>query len=640
MFDSIRKHQRLLQFVLLILIFPAFVFFGVAGYDRFLEGDRSVAQVGDEKISPQEFAEAQRLRVDQLRRALGTQIDPAMLESLVSRDEILDGLIAQRVLLAEARRLRVAVPDVVLRETIAGFPGLRRPDGSFDIERYKSLVAAQGRSIDRFEAELRGELALQALPEAIAGSGDVPRAVLERIVALRDERRTVRPLLLRPEDFAARVVPTDEQLRRFYDARTELYQVPESARVELVVLDAQTIAAQVRLDAEAVRAYYEQNKARWSTGEQRRASHILLTAPADAKPAERDAARAKAEALVAQLRSGADFAKLAREQSQDPGSKGQGGDLGFFTRETMVKPFADAAFALKDGETSGVVESEFGFHVIRVTGIKPGSVQPFETVRAAIEQEIRGQQAQKLFAESAEQFSNLVYEQPDGLKPAADKFGLRIAVEEVQRSGPVRPPAEGQRPPLANAQLLAAIFAPDSVRAKTNTKAVEVAPGVIAAARVLEHRPASRRRFEQVAGEVRIGFVQQEARRLAREAGEARLKALADGTPADGFGAPRVLTRAAPENVPPQAIEAIFRGTPAKLPGHVGVDLGSAGYALYEIVAIAPADPAVVAQKAPALAQELRGLAGRQDFNDYLEALKARTAIKRHPERLATAVER
>ncbi len=626
MFDSIRKHQRLLQFVLLILILPAFVFFGISGYDGMLSQDRGVATVAGQPVSQQEFDAAQRQQIERMRQMLGDGVDAKMFDTPEARTEILEGLIAQRVIAGEAGARRIAVTDARVREAILGIPGLRKEDGSFDDARYKALLSAQNLTAPGFEAQLRGDLAMQALPDAVQASSMMPRAVRDRIVALQEERREIRELRFQAADYAVRVSPTDEQIAAYYERNGAQFETPETAKVELVVLTRDALAARVVVSPDELRTYYEQNKARYGTPEERRASHILVKAGPDAK--------AKAEQLLAQLKADPSrFAALARSSSDDTGSAAQGGDLGFFARGTMVKPFADAAFEMKQGEVRGPVETEFGQHVILLTGVKPGAERPFEAVRAELEREIRGQQAAQKFAEAAEQFTNLVYEQSDSLKPAAEKFGLEIRTVDPVRRQPAPDAPRGSA--LANPRLLAALFGDEALRNKRNTEAIEIAPGQLASARVVEHRAAQRRPLAEVRDEVRARVVAEEAAKLAKAAGEAKLAELKAGKgDATGFSAARTVSRMDPAGLAQPALEAVFRMSSEPVPAYGGIDLGRDGYSVVQLVKVAAPPAAEVAQREANYAQQLERVAAQQDVVAYVDALKARTKVVRHPERI------
>lgn len=626
MFDTIRKHQRLLQFVLLILILPAFMFFGLSGYDGMLSGNRGVASVAGRDITQQEFDEAQRQQVEQLRQMLGNSVDAKMFDTPESRKEVLEGLISQRVIADAAAARKVAVTDERVRQTILGIPGLKRDDGSFDDARYKALLSGQNMTPAGFEMRLRSDLALQTLPDAVQSSAILPKTVRDQLIALQEQSREIRELRFSAADFAASVKPTDEQLAAYYEANARAFETPESAKIEYVLLDRAALEKQVSVGADDLKTYYEQNRARFGTAEERRASHILVKTAPDAK--------AKAEALLAKLKADpTQFEALARASSDDPGSAAQGGDLGFFAQGMMVKSFADAAFEMKEGEIRGPVETEFGQHIIRVTGIKPGEVRPFEAVRAEIEKQVQAQQAASKFAESAEAFTNTVYEQSDSLKPAADKFGLQVLTAD----GVGRQPAPGAAPgsPLANPRLLAALFADDVLRNKRNTEAVEIAPGRLAAARIIEYRQPQRKPLDEVREVVRKQVVEQESARLAKQAGEARLAELKAGKgDASAFTASRVVTRNAPGGLSQPALEAVFRLPAEPTPAYGGIDLGNQGYSLVQLLKVTAPSAEVIAQRQAAYDQQLGRAVAQQDVVDYIDSLKQRAKIVRHLDRL------
>jgi peptidyl-prolyl cis-trans isomerase D len=629
MFDSIRKHQRLLLFFLVILILPAFVFFGISGYDRMLSGDQGVAVVDGTPVTEQEFAEAQRRQIDSLRQMLGDAVDVRMFDTPEARAEILEGLIARRVLAGEANRSRLSVNDLQVRDAILAIPGLRREDGSFDDARYRALLASQNLSAAGFEALVRRDLAVQALPDAVSASAFVPQTVRDRVIALQEEKRQIREMRFAPEAFAAQVQPTEDALKKFYDENARLFETPEVAKVDYVVLGRDALAGQIAISPDELRSYYEQNKARYGAPEERRAGHILLAPGPDA--------RARADELLARLKANpGEFEELAKQHSADPGSASQGGDLGYFDRTSMVKPFADAAFAMQPGEVGGPIETEFGLHIIRVTDVRPAQTKSFEEVRPQLEAEIRSQQAGQRFAEAAESFTNTVYEQSDSLKPAADKFKLEIRSEELvaRQPGPDAQPGS----PLGNPRLLQALFSDDVLKNKRNTEAIEVAPGRLASARIVDYRPPQRRPFAEVEADVRQRYVAQQAAQLARQAGTERLTALRDpGTPTDAqqdFRPMKTVQRGAPGDLDPRAVEAVFRMPVEPLPAVAGVDLGEQGFAIYQLVEVVPASPEAIAERRQAIEPQLARVVSQQDLVAYIDALKQRAKIARHPERL------
>ncbi|GAB3538631.1 SurA N-terminal domain-containing protein [Noviherbaspirillum agri] len=626
MFEFIRTHRRLMQFLLLLFIFPSFAFFGLEGYTRFREGDNAVAKVAGQSITQQELDAAQREQMERFRQMFGGQFDPAMLDTPEAKQSILDGLITQRAVALEAARNRLSVSDQALQQTILNVPGLVGPDGKFDVERYKSLLAAQGMTPAMYEARLRHDLALQQVSEAVQTTAFAPKSVALRLSELNDQERDIQELPFKSADYVPQVKVTEEMLRAYYEKQSSQFEIPEQVRAEYVVLSSDVVAAQISVSDADIKSYYEQNAKRFAEEEQRRASHILIKAGKDASAAEKAAAKEKAEKLLTQVRKNpADFAKVAKENSDDPGSAERGGDLDFFGRGMMVKPFEDAAFALKEGEISNVVESDFGFHIIQLTGIKPATAKNLEEVKGQIAAEIKKQLAAKKFAEMAEQFTNLVYEQSESLKPAAEKLGLKVETA----GGLTRTPNPDVSPnaPFNHPKFLSALFSDDAIKNKRNTEAVEVAPSTLISGRVIEYKPVTKRPFDEVKAIIAERVTRIEAAKLAKQAGKAKLAALQSNGEAAEFGAPKTVSRTKNQGLQREALLAVMKADVNKLPGLVGVDLGEQGYAIYRINKVGqPADPDLARRQAEQ--QQIADALAQLETAAYLDALKKKAKVE------------
>jgi peptidyl-prolyl cis-trans isomerase D len=467
-----------------------------------------------------------------------------------------------------------------------------------------------------FEQRVREDVRKQALVQSVVESVIVPTSVATRLDGLLREQREIRELRFNAEQFLSKVSVTDAQVAEFYEKNRSMFETPESARVEYLVLSPETIAGAGSVAEADVRAYYEQNKARYGTDEQRRASHILITP----EGGDKAAAKKKADELLAQVRSKpADFEKLARDNSKDPGSAAQGGDLGFFGKGMMVKPFEEAVFRLKPGEISDVVESDFGFHVIKVTEVKAAEVKPFEQVRADIERDLKTQQAQKEFAKAADQFTNLVYEQADSLQPAADALKLKIQqADALTRRGLA---------PHVNARVVEALFSEESIKSRRNTQAIEVGTNTLVSARIVDHKPAAVRPLDEVKAQVRQLVERREAVRLAKDAGEARLAELRKQPSDAGFAPARTISRGNPQGLPPSAMNAIMRAPADKLPAFVGTEVDNAGYLIAQIVSTKVGE-AGSAEQRDARSRVLAQQAAAADEAAYAEGLKARHNVK------------
>ncbi len=625
MFEFIRTHQRLMQFLLLLLIFPSFAFFGVESYTRFREHDNAVARVAGNSITQQEFDAAQRAQMDRLRQMFGAQFDPKMFDTPEAKQAILDNLIAQRVLAATAARNHLSVSDRTLQQTILAIPGLTTADGKFDADRYKSLLAMQGMTPAIYEARLRQDLAMQQVTGAIQSSAFAPKTVASRLSELNDQEREVQEQLFKAADYASQVKITEDMLKAYYEKNSADFQIPEQVKAEYVVLNSDALASQIPVSDADIKSYYEQNAKRYGEEEQRRASHILVKVDKNASAADKAAAKSKAETLLAQVRKNpGDFARLAKENSQDPGSAPNGGDLGYFGKGMMVKPFEDAVSKLKQGEISDLVQSDFGYHIIQLTGIKPASVKPLEEVKGEIAAEIRKQQAAKKFSEMAELFSNTVYEQADSLKPVADKLNLKI--ETVSNLTRTPNPALPQSAAYNNPKFLKALFSDDAIKNKRNTEAVEVAPNTLIAGRVLEYKPVTKRPFAEVEPVVRERVTQIEAAKLAKQAGEAKLAALKVNGDASGFSEPKTVSRVKSEGINGAALEAVMKADTSKLPAYVGVDLPQ-GYGVYRIAKVSQPKNVDTARR-QAEQQQIANALAQQDVLAYLEALKKKAKVE------------
>ncbi|SOY46655.1 PEPTIDYL-PROLYL CIS-TRANS ISOMERASE [Cupriavidus taiwanensis] len=630
MLDFVRNNRRLMLLLLLVLVFPSFVFFGVESYSRFMDSSHDAAKVDGRAISVQEVDNVVRDQSERARQILGASYDPRQFEGPEARKAVLEQLIQQRVLANAVASEHLTVSDAKLLEEINSLPAIaqlpRGKDGKIDDKAYLQLLQSQGMTPEQFDARMRFELAAQQLGASIAATAFVPKSLIERLMAVRDQQREVQALLFKPAGYTAKVQPDAAALKAYYDSHQQDFSVPEQAQVEYLVLSGEALAASQAVTPEELKSYYESNIARFRVDEQRRASHILISAPKDAPAAQRQAAKDKATKLLEEVRKHPDtFAEVARKNSQDPGSAEKGGDLGFMGRGALVKPFEDAMYALKEGQISDVVETDFGYHIIKLTGTKPAETRPLEAVRTELEAELRKQFADKKFAEQADAFGNTVYEQADSLKPAADKFKLTIQTADNVTRQPN--PALGAQSPLNNEKLLKALFSDDAIKNKRNTEAVQVAPNTLVAARIVAYRPATVRKFEEVEARVREGYIAQQAAALARKDGEARLAALKQADSAEGFGAVQTVSRTKAEGLTPQAVEAVMRADAAKLPALVGVDLGAQGYAVYRITKVsqpAQADPA----RRQAEAQQLAQLAGQTDLQAFYESLKARSKVK------------
>jgi peptidyl-prolyl cis-trans isomerase D len=627
MFDFVRKHTRIMQFLLFLLIFPSFVLFGIDGYNRFREKGEVVATVDGHDITQSEWDAAHRSEVERLRASM-PGIDMKMFDTPQAKYGSLDRLVRERLLSVAADKLQLNVSDQKLASELQQNPtiaSLRRPDGSLDMERYKQLAASQGMTPEMLEARIRADLSTRQVIGAVGGSSVFPAGLANITLGAYFEQREIQVAQFSASAKLATLKPTAEALEAYYQKHSTQYRSAERADVSYVVLDLAAVQKGIVLQESDLKTYYEQNLSRVAAQEERRASHILFTVAKDASDAERAKVKAKAEDVLAELKKKpALFAELAKKHSQDPGSANKGGDLDYFGRGAMVKPFEDAAFSLAKGETSGLVSSEFGFHIIRVTDVKQPKQRSFEEMRPTIEADVRRQQAQRKFAEAAEQFTNLVYEQSDSLKPAAERLKLDIRqATQVSRQAP-----QGAQGPLANPKVLAALFSPDAIEKKRNTEAIEIGPNQLLAARIDAFTPAKTLPLSEVKDSVASAWQREEAAALARKEGEAQLAAWKAKSEASNLGAAVVIARDQTGKLPAAVIDAALRAPTESLPGWVGVDLGRDGYAVVKVNRVLPrAAQADRARERAQLGQSLASAESIAYYNHLKERFKAEIKV-------------
>lgn len=629
MFDFIRKHTKVTMGLLFLLIVPSFILFGLDGYNQSGGNGAVVAKVDGKEIGQSEWDRAHQIEVDRLRASMPT-LDVKLLDSPQARYATLERLVRDRVIAAAAAKFKLATSDQRLARELQESPeiaSLRRQDGTLDMERYRQLLGSQGLSPEMFEANVRADLSNRQVLAGIGASGFSPKSAADLALNAYFEKREIQVARFNTADFSARLNPTDADLDQFYKSNEKLFQAPERATIEYVLMDVDAIKKSITVNEADLKTYYEQNAQRLSGAEERRASHILITSPKTAPAADREKARAKAEELLAVVKKSPDtFAAVATKNSQDPGSAANGGDLDFFARGAMVKPFEDTAFSMKIGDISGVVESDFGYHIIKLTDIKAPKQRSFEEMRPELEADLVKQQAQKKYSEAVETFTNGVYEQSDSLKPVAERLKLDVKTA----TNVTRQPLVGVTGVLANAKFLNALFAPDAIDKKRNTEAIEVAPSQLVSGRIVQYFPAQTQPFVEVKDIVRQRWLAQRGTEEARKEGIAKLAAW-KATPASAVLPASVLvSREKMQDLPPPVIDVAMRADATALPAFAGVDLGAQGYAIVKVGKVVPRAPPLegaAEQERRQYAQWWTSAEGLAYYNSLKDRFKAQILV-------------
>ena len=617
MFEFVRRNTRILQLILVLLILPSFVLVGMEGYSQFTDGAGTVAKVGKQKVSQQEWDNAHRNFVER-QRSQRPDLDISLFDQPEVKQQSLDALIREYVLLMAANDHHLTVPAGRIMRIFANdpqFAALRNPDGTVN----KALLEARGMSPLQLETMLRQELTVAQVLGGVQmsshGAQQSTRAAVDALFQVRD----VQWVKFEPKAYMAQLNPTAEQLQAFYKdpANAAWMTTPEQADVQYVVLDLDTLKARVSVSDDELRRSYKENIQRYSTPEERRASHILIKAEASASADEKKAARAKAEQLLAQLQKNpAQFAELARKNSDDPGSGANGGDLDFFARGDMVKPFEEAAYGLKPGQISGLVESEFGFHIIQLTGVRGGETKPFEAVRAEIEDDARKQLAQRQYAEAAEKFTNMVYEQSDSLQPVADE--LKLPVQTA--NGVLRQPGSKDQGDLSNRRLLDTLFDATNRSKGHNTEAVEVGTNKLVSARIVKYRPAALMPFDQAQAQVRERWMTAQALKAARADAEQKMALWKQSPEKAALPAAVQMSRRTVFAQPAAVLDAALRVPEAQLPAWTVVSLGDEGVALLKVNKVVPLE--VKPEELKEMQAQFGGYWARAEADAYYRALK------------------
>lgn len=589
MFDFIRKHTKWTMALLFLLIVPSFVLVGMNSSRQSGSDGGVVAKVDGKEITQPEWDRAHLKEVDRLRASMPT-LDPKLLDSPQARYATLERMVQERVITAAAQKFKLTTSDQRLARELQQSPeiaSLRSPAGVLDMDRYRQLLASQGMSPEMFEASVRADLSGRQVLGAIAASGFSANSAADMALNAYFEKREIQVARFNTADYATKLTPTDADLDQFYKANEKLFQAPEEASIEYVVLDLDSVTKSIAVNEADLKTYYDQNVQRLSSAEERRASHILIESPKTAPAADRAKAKAKAQELLALVtKSPETFADVARKNSQDTGSAPNGGDLDFFSRGAMVKPFEDAAFAMKKGEISALVESDFGYHIIQLTDIRAPKQRSFEAMRPELEADLRKQQAQKKFSETAEAFSNGVYEQSDSLKPVAERLKLDVKTA----SKVTRQPAAGTTGILANPKFLNALFSPDAIEKKRNTEAIDVGSSQLVSGRIVQYTPARTLALAEVKDAVRMRWLAQRGAEEARKDGEAKLAAWKAAPATASLPAAFVISRNQAQQLPVPLVDAAMRAETAVLPSFSGVDLGAQGYAIVKVGKVVPRD--------------------------------------------------
>jgi peptidyl-prolyl cis-trans isomerase D len=604
----------------------AMSFFGMEGYLTTRDATY-VAKVGQQEISQTDFQD----RMNQLRQQAaaeqGDKFDSSMLQKPEVKQQILDSMVDQHLLLWANDQWGMRVTDQAVREYIAAIPEFQL-NGKFDAATYRAFLAGQRKTPAMFEDEIRSSLAAQLLPDAINASTIISDAQVDQFLALVSQRRDIRYALL-PKPAVADTQVTDAQAQAFYKAHLAEYMIPEQVSVKYLEVDASKLKLDSQPDEADLRKRYETEKARFVQPEQRLASHILIEVPTNATPEQQKAALAKAEAIAARA-TPSDFATLAAKESADAGSRRQGGDLGWLEKGVTTAAFDTALFGLHKGEISKPVLSTDGYHVIWLRDVRAGASKPFEEVREQLAKEASAAERDRAYNELAGKMSDNTYQNPSSLEPAADALGLQI-----QSTGLF--PRTGGEGLAANPKFVSAAFADDVLVQGNNSALIDLGNDHSAVLRVDRHVPAAARPLVEVRADVDKRVLDERMAAQGKRDAQALLARVQKGMTLDAAAATvgasvlKATVERNATNVPaPLLAKAFVLPHPvADKPVYASVDLNDGSHALLALDKVQAGDLAqVTAEQREVLRQQMAQAYAAEATREMLSELRGKVKIK------------
>jgi peptidyl-prolyl cis-trans isomerase D len=628
MLQSLRDQAHgLMAWIIVILICIPFALWGIGEYFS-AASQVIVAEVNGDELELKEFQQGYQRYRQQLQSMLGGQIPAAFHEDRL-KEQSLNQMVAALLEQQTAAQAGMRVGDRQVSKTIQSLPAFQR-DGKFARDLYERQIEANGMTPAVFEEKVRRDLLTEQLRQAVAATAFVSKKDADWVAAGDAEKRAIAYINLSAEPVKAALQIKDEDVLAYYEKHRDRYMSPELVKVLYIELSLTDMAKEVAVNEDAVKAYYDAHAANFTVPEQRRARHILIQLAKDASGSDEAAARTRAVEILNQARSGQSFETLARERSEDIGSKAQGGDLGFFGQGVMDPAFDKTVFEMKPGELSEPVRSRFGYHIIRLEEIKANSTKGFDEARADVEKAYRREQAERQFFDQAEHLATLTFENPDTLEVAAKQLGLSVQESDFF-------PRTGGAGIAAQEKVFDAAFSPEVLEERGNSEVLDLGDDRAVVLRVKEHRPAERRKLDEVRSEIVSTIQSEKAKAMTEERGKALLKRLQDGEDRAKLAAAEKLEwKDVPDlgrrtdQVDPALRHSAFRlPRPARTgPSYGGVALDSGDYALIAVLSVTDGDPAKLTDKERQDTRErLQRAASDAAWQDFIAGLRANADI-------------
>ncbi len=575
-------HDKLTGWVAYVVLGAIALVFVLWGINWTLGAPTYAAKVNGLEIGANDVRQAYQSELAQAERQANGALDEARRNEIKKR--VLDEYVDNAALVTRTDDLGYRVSDAALLAEMARIPAFQ-VDGKFDLAHAVAVLRAQGRSVAEIETLFRRDLKARQLASDLSASSFATPSEVARVRALTREQREVGYFTLSAAAYAKSVTPDEAAVKAYYEAHKSDYMTPETVDLQYVELSLADLAAKVQVTDDQLKAYFEEQKQktpeRFTQAEQRRVRHILIAVN---DPKDDAAAKAKAEVALKRAQAGEDFAKLAKELSQDPGSAPQGGDLGWSERKAFVAPFADAAFSMKEGEIRGPVKTQFGYHVLKLEGIQPASTKTFEQAKADLESEYRRSEAERLFNAAQDQLADAALQNGTDLAAVAKKAGLTVqSVTGFSR-------ASGGGALGANPKVIEAAFSQDVLDGHLSP-IVEMDQGRGVVLRATNHQVPQQKPLAEVHDAVLAAWQKARGVELATAAAQAAIDKLKAGESleavAKGLGvtanAPKYIGRS-DASVPQEIRERAFAGPkPDKAPVFAEVALKDGDAAVLDV---------------------------------------------------------
>ena len=580
---------------------------------------QNAAQVNGEEITSAELGQAVEMQRRQLLQQLGRDFDASLLDEKLLRDSALNGLIERTLLLQGAEKADFAFSKQALDQLVLQTPEFL-VDGKFDADRFDQVIRQLGYSRLQFRRMLEEEMLVGQLRAGLAGSGFVTDEEIAAFARLEKQTRDFATLTLAADSAAVQL--SDDDIKAYYESQASEFMSPEQVVLEYVELNKDDFFDEVEVSDEALQNAYRDEIA--NLAEQRQAAHILIE-PSDSLSDEQ--AKAKIQEIEKRLQQGEDFAALAKEFSNDPGSAGSGGDLGYAGPGVYDPAFEEALYALEKGQVSAPVRSEFGWHLIKLLGVQAPEVPTLDSLKDKLLRDLKARQVEQRFVEVSKQLEDSAFEASDLAQPAQE-LGLEVKTTEAFGR-------EGGEGIAANRQVIQAAFSAEVLEDGSNSSVIELDPNTAVVVRVKEHKKPQRLALEQVAESIREQLTKVRASEAAKASGEELLSALRSGkTPADKASTWKV-TEAATRNqegVEPAVLQELFRmpkPSDAGKPTFAGVSLQNGDYVIVRLDGVSEPEKALSDEEKTMYSRFLASRSGKQDFSAFLKQLEAEADIER-----------